>query len=96
MNQITIKTKNGLAPEKIVGGNLRLPDGRRAGDLRLHELSKLLRELNIEGVTPEMGKEDCAVAYSQHLSKIRDAAGEAAVDRWREKHRPQLVKGRAE
>lgn len=91
MNQITIKTKNGLAPEKIVGGNLRLPDGRRAGDLRLHELSKLLRELNIEGVTPEMGKEDCAVAYSQHIDRMKGAAGGVVVEQWLEKHRPKLT-----
>ena len=90
------KSKNGLPPEKLSGGNLRLPDGRRVDDVRLSELSRIFSDLNIEGISPEMGKQDCAVAYSKHLDKLKNEAGDNAVNNWLEKHRPQLKAGRAE
>jgi hypothetical protein len=96
MTVTVTKTKFGLPPEKLSGGNLRLPDGRRVDDVRLSELSRIFRDLNIEGINPEMGKQDCAIAYSKHLDKLRDAAGNSVVESWMEKHRPQLKMGRAE
>lgn len=91
-----VKMKNGLSGTKTIGGDLRLPDGRRIEDVRGAELNRILRELNIEGVTAEAGKQDCALAYVKHFDAIKESAGESAIVRWLEQHRPQLKMGRAE
>jgi len=89
------KSQLGSPPEKYSGANLRLPDGRRVDDVRLSELSRIFRDLSIEGIAAETGKQDCAIAYSNHLERLRSDAGNAAVEQWIEKHRPKLTMGNA-
>jgi hypothetical protein len=80
-------------PTKIPGGDLRLPDGRRVDDVKPGELAAILIAAGVEGVTHEQGKNVTAQAYSDHLAKIRTAAGDRAEAEWREQHRPKLQPG---
>jgi hypothetical protein len=90
--KISSVTKNGRTygmGAKYPGGDARLPDGRCVEDVRGHELSRILLEFNIEGVSAEQGKQETIAAYVAHLEKLRDMAATKSVDAWLEQHRPK-------
>jgi hypothetical protein len=62
--------------------NLRIPDGRRIGDLSHGEVYAVLGGLGIDGFNHNLGRADAIAAYSRHLEKIAHAAGEAAIAAW--------------
>jgi hypothetical protein len=62
--------------------NLRIPDGRRIGDLSHGEVYAVLSGLGIDGFSHNLGRTDAIAAYSRHLEKIAHAAGEAAIAQW--------------
>lgn len=78
------------APEKIPGGNARQPDGRIIDAVKPWELHRILVGCGIN-ISAELGKVELAAHYVRHISEIYDTAGRAAVEAWREQHRPKAV-----
>jgi len=69
-------------PSKIVGGHLKLPDGRLVDDVEPGEFARVLISAGVGGVTHDSGKVQNALRYSAHLAEIHDNAGQAAVNAW--------------
>jgi hypothetical protein len=62
--------------------DLRVPDGRRIGDLSHGEVYTVLGSLGIDGFNHNLGRTDAIAAYSRLLEKIAHTAGEAAIAQW--------------
>jgi hypothetical protein len=62
--------------------NLRVPDGRRVGDLSHAESYSILGGLGIDGFDHRKGLQDNIQAYASHLEKIASEAGQKAISFW--------------
>jgi hypothetical protein len=62
--------------------SLRLPDGRRVGDVPRGEIYSILGGLGIDGFDHHNGLTTNIAAYARHLEKIAGAAGTAAIAAW--------------
>lgn len=63
---------------------LRLPDGRKVGDV--HRIEPILVALGIPGTSHEWGRAQNVEAYAAHLGGIHARAGAAAVAQWLRSH----------
>jgi hypothetical protein len=68
-----------LEPET---GKVLLPDGRALKDVSSSELSSLLMNLNVPGVTSEQGHQEQASRYAAFLAIKSNAAGQQAIADW--------------
>lgn len=66
----------------IAPSSLRLPDGRRADDLRLSALYSALVALKITDISPHMGKASLLAAYAHHLIALIDKMPRATAQPW--------------
>jgi hypothetical protein len=62
--------------------DLRIPDGRKIGDLEHGEVYAVLGSLGIDGFSHNLGRIDAIPKYADHLQSIHDEAGRAAVTAW--------------
>jgi hypothetical protein len=67
--------------------NLRVPDGRRVGDLSHAETYSILGGLGIEGFSHNLGRADAVALYGRFLQSIFDEAGQKALDEFFRTHR---------
>ena len=74
--------------------DLKLPDGRLAKDVGLHDLRRVLQRLGVADISPASGMQELLSAYRQHLD-AKAAAAEAERVRLRESHLVKPVKGAA-
>jgi hypothetical protein len=67
--------------------DLKLPDGRRLGDVKTHELASAFDKLRIPGFHHTMGRSEAILTYAEFVRPIYEAAGEKAVREWLENNR---------
>jgi len=66
--------------------DLKLPDGRRIGEVKHHELASIFDKLKIPGFSHTLSRSAAIEKYAEHIAPIAKAGADKAVAEWLEKN----------
>src|SRR5665811_2571023 len=72
--------------------HLKLPDGRKASDVKGSELARVLLAADVPNASVHNGREANLRAYAAHLDAIASQAGKTDAEEWRADWQARLEK----